>query len=142
MAGSLVTNKRKVSLLAGPLPLRALCAHSALASGEAAGAPRGWSPVQPGPWRWALSPSQWLRTPTYLLVEALPAVLRHQSEEGEEGPGEGVEAGVAVVRVLACLQAPVALGTCPVARHTDSVPCCEGASVPETLVPHSGVLPS
>lgn len=40
---------------------------------------------------------------THLLIEALPAVLCHQAKECEEGPGEGVKAGVAVVRVLSCL---------------------------------------
>lgn len=35
------------------------------------------------------------------LVEVLPEVLRHQSECGEEGPAEGVKAGVAEVGVLA-----------------------------------------
>lgn len=40
---------------------------------------------------------------THLLIEALPAVLRHQAEECKKGPGKGIEAGVAVVRVLACL---------------------------------------
>lgn len=53
---------------------------------------------------------------THLLVEALPAVLRHEAEQSKEGPGEGIEASVAVVRVLTCLEAPVALGARPAIR--------------------------
>ena len=45
------------------------------------------------------------------LVEVLPVVLRHEAEGGEEGPAEGVEAGVAVVGVGAkALVARVVLG--------------------------------
>lgn len=52
----------------------------------------------------------------YLVVEVLPVVLRHQAEQGQEGPAEGVEAGVAVVRVPSHLQTVEAVGTLPVRR--------------------------
>lgn len=40
----------------------------------------------------------------YLVVEILPVVLCHQAKQGEKGPPEGVEAGVAVVGVPSRLQ--------------------------------------
>lgn len=132
--------KGKFLCLLSPHPSNVPCASSLLTSGEAAGAlvTSHLCSLGPGarhsPFLAALC---WPHAPTYLLVEALPVVLRHQSEECKKGPGKGVEAGVAVVRVLACLQAPVALGTCPTARHTDFIPCCEGPSAPETLAPQT-----
>lgn len=50
------------------------------------------------------------------MVEVLPVVLRHQAEQGQEGPAEGVEAGVAVVRVPSYLQTVEAVGALPVKR--------------------------
>ena len=49
----------------------------------------------------------------YQHVEILPEVLGHESEEGEEGPAEAVEAGVAVVGVPARLHTGVALRATP-----------------------------
>ena len=48
------------------------------------------------------------------LKEVLPVVLGHEPEESEEGPAEGVEAGVAVVGVPPRLHTLVALRTLPV----------------------------
>ena len=60
-------------------------------------------PVQRGTKR-RVSGSYSVKTQTWitgsrpnLLVEVLPVVLGHESEEREEGPAEGVEAGVAVI---------------------------------------------
>ena len=48
------------------------------------------------------------------LKEVLPVVLGHEPEESEEGPAEGVKAGVAVVGVPPRLYTLVALRTLPV----------------------------
>lgn len=48
------------------------------------------------------------------MVQSLPAVLCHQAEQGQEGPAEGVEAGVAIVGVATRLQALEAIRTLPV----------------------------
>lgn len=48
---------------------------------------------------------------TDLLVEVFPEVLRHESEKGEEGPAEGVEACVAIVWITARFQTHEALWT-------------------------------
>lgn len=44
------------------------------------------------------------RKGTDVMIEVLPVVLCHESEEREKSPSEGVEAGVAVVRVSSGLQ--------------------------------------
>ncbi len=41
---------------------------------------------------------------TDVMIEVLPVILCHESEEREKSPSEGVEAGVAVVRVSSGLQ--------------------------------------
>ena len=41
------------------------------------------------------------------LEDVFPVILRHESEEGEEGPAEGVEVGVAIVGVGSSLHARV-----------------------------------
>lgn len=51
---------------------------------------------------------------SYLVVEVLPVVLSHEAEQRQEGPAEGVEAGVAVVRVPSRLQAVEAVWALPV----------------------------
>jgi len=48
-----------------------------------------------------------------LLVEVFPVVLGHESEQGEEGPAEGVEARVAVVWIAARFDTFKALWTEP-----------------------------
>lgn len=48
---------------------------------------------------------------TNLLVEVFPVVLRHESEKGEEGPTEGVEACVSVVWITASFETYKALWT-------------------------------
>ena len=49
----------------------------------------------------------------YQLEKVLPVVLRHQTEESQEGPAEGVKAGIAIVGVPPSLYAFVALGAVP-----------------------------
>lgn len=49
----------------------------------------------------------------YQLEEVLPIVLCHEAEESQEGPAEGVIAGVAVVGVPPSLHALVTLGAMP-----------------------------
>lgn len=56
----------------------------------------------------------------HLLVKVLPVVLRHQSEEREEGPTKGVETGVAIVGVRSHSLANVPLWA-PPAANTASV---------------------
>lgn len=51
---------------------------------------------------------------TDLLVEVFPVVLRHESEQREERPAEGVEAGVAVVGIASRFDTSEALWTEPV----------------------------
>lgn len=107
----MVISKKEVSLLAeppslrckGPWPLSSALPEL-LPVKKLLGpllASRAWAPV------WGPEPVAGVPllacAPTHLLVEALPAVLCHQAEERKESPGEGVKAGVAVVRVLACL---------------------------------------
>lgn len=49
----------------------------------------------------------------YQLKKVLPVILRHETEESQEGPAEGVVAGVAIVGVPSSLDAFVALGAVP-----------------------------
>lgn len=49
----------------------------------------------------------------YQLEKVLPVVLRHETEESQEGPAEGVVAGVAIVGVPPSLHAFVALRAVP-----------------------------
>lgn len=49
----------------------------------------------------------------YQLEKVLPVILRHETEQSQEGPAEGVVAGVAIVGVPASLDAFVALGAVP-----------------------------
>ena len=66
------------------------------------------------------------------LVEVLPVVLRHEAEGREEGPAEGVEAGVAVVGVGAeALVARVVLGAHAAPRR---VPAQEGVQLARAVV--------
>lgn len=44
---------------------------------------------------------------TYLLVQALPGVLRHEAEQGEERPRKGIKAGVVKIRVVKCFLADI-----------------------------------
>lgn len=53
------------------------------------------------------------RGSAYQLEEVLPEVLCHEAEEGQEGPAEGVVAGVAIVGVPPSLHALVALRALP-----------------------------
>lgn len=48
-----------------------------------------------------------------LLVKIFPEVLRHESEQREKSPAEGVKAGVAVVWITTCFQTYEALWTKP-----------------------------
>lgn len=50
---------------------------------------------------------------SYLLIEIFPIILCHESEQREEGPPKGVEAGVVIVGVLSHPDAREALGTLP-----------------------------
>lgn len=54
---------------------------------------------------------------TDLLVEVLPVVLGHESEQREERPAEGVEAGVAVVWITTRLHTYKTLWTEPGRTH-------------------------
>lgn len=49
----------------------------------------------------------------YQLEEVLPIVLCHEAEESQEGPAEGVVAGVAIVGVPPGLDALITLGAVP-----------------------------
>lgn len=49
----------------------------------------------------------------YQLKEVLPIVLCHEAEESQEGPAEGVIAGVAIIGVPPSLYALVTLGAVP-----------------------------
>lgn len=49
----------------------------------------------------------------YQLEEVLPVVLCHEAEERQEGPAEGVIAGVAIVGVPPGFHALVTLGALP-----------------------------
>lgn len=51
---------------------------------------------------------------TNQLEQVLPVVLRHESEEGQEGPAEGVVAGVAVVGVSPSLYARESFWALPI----------------------------
>lgn len=53
------------------------------------------------------------RGPLYQLEEVLPIVLCHEAEESQEGPAEGVIAGVAIVGVPPGLDALVTLRAAP-----------------------------
>lgn len=57
--------------------------------------------------------AQGWRGSAYQLEEVLPVVLGHEAEEGQEGPAEGVIAGVAIVGVPPGLHALVALRALP-----------------------------
>ena len=50
----------------------------------------------------------------YQLEEVLPIILCHEAEESQEGPAEGVLAGVAIVGVPPSLDTLVTLGAVPV----------------------------
>lgn len=54
---------------------------------------------------------------TNLLIKVFPEVLSHESEKRQEGPAEGVEAGVAVVWVTASFDTYEALWTEPACTH-------------------------
>lgn len=54
---------------------------------------------------------------TDLLVEVLPVVLSHQSEQRQEGPAERVKAGVAVIWVPARFDAPESLWAQPTTNN-------------------------
>lgn len=51
--------------------------------------------------------------PLYQLEEVLPIVLCHEAEESQEGPAEGVIAGVAIVGVPSGLDALITLRAAP-----------------------------
>lgn len=53
------------------------------------------------------------RGPLYQLEEVLPIVLCHEAEESQEGPAEGVIAGVAIVGVPSGLDALITLRAAP-----------------------------
>lgn len=65
-----------------------------------------WGSMEVGAWRYGLGK-------LYQLEEILPVVLGHEAEESEEGPAEGVIAGVAIVGVPSSLDALIALGAVP-----------------------------
>lgn len=54
---------------------------------------------------------------TDLLVQVFPEVLGHESEQGEEGPAEGVEAGVAIVWITTRFDTYKTLWTEPVGHR-------------------------
>lgn len=70
-------------------------------------------------------------TSTYQLEEVLPEVLRHEAEQRQESPAEGVVAGVAVVGVPPCLHALVSLRALPAkgqpASGPATAPCAPSA---------------
>lgn len=55
------------------------------------------------------------------LEKVLPVVLGHESEEGKEGPAEGVKARVAIVGVPACLQACESIRTLSIQKKKSSL---------------------
>lgn len=57
----------------------------------------------------------------YQLEKVLPVVLCHETEESQEGPAEGVVAGVAIVGVPPSLYALVALGAVPGSKKWGTV---------------------
>lgn len=61
--------------------------------------------------------SQVLLRSTNLLVKVFPVVLSHESEKSQEGPAEGVEAGVAIVRITASFDTYETLWTGPANTH-------------------------
>lgn len=62
---------------------------------------------------------------TNLLVKVFPVVLSHESEKSQEGPAEGVEAGVAVVWITASFDTYETLWTetANTQRHTLNTTC-------------------
>lgn len=50
--------------------------------------------------------------------KVLPAVLGHESEEGEESPAKRVKAGVAIVGVPPSLHAQVSFGALSISRQS------------------------
>lgn len=65
---------------------------------------------------------------TDLLVEILPEVLSHESEERQERPAEGVEAGVSVIGVPAGFLAGESLRTLPGTQRITHPPSLHSAS--------------
>lgn len=57
----------------------------------------------------------------YQLEKVLPVVLRHEPEESQESPAEGVIAGVAIVGVPPSLYAFVALRAVPGSKKGGAV---------------------
>lgn len=53
----------------------------------------------------------------YLLIKVFPVVLSHESEKSQEGPAEGVKAGVAVVWITASFDTYETLWTEPANTH-------------------------
>jgi len=54
----------------------------------------------------------------YQLVQILPEVLSHESEESKKSPTKGVKASVAIVWVASSLHARISLRTPPTQTHT------------------------
>lgn len=61
--------------------------------------------------------SQVLPSSTNLLIKVFPVVLSHESEKSQEGPAEGVKAGVAVVWITASFDTYETLWTEPANTH-------------------------
>jgi hypothetical protein len=55
----------------------------------------------------------------YQLEEVLPIVLGNEAEESQEGPAEGIVAGVAIVGVPSSLDALITLRAMPMGRIGD-----------------------
>lgn len=77
--------------------------------------------LQLGWWK-GRSASQWsfYKCAAHLPVKVLPGVLRHQSEQREEGPTKWVKTGVAIIGVLSHSDASIPLWTAP-ATNTASI---------------------
>lgn len=60
---------------------------------------------------WNTTRSPYCHWDTNLLVKVFPEILCHESEQGEEGPAEGVKAGVAIVWITTCFDTCEALRT-------------------------------
>lgn len=58
-----------------------------------------------------------LPSSTNLLIKVFPVVLSHESEKSQEGPAEGVKAGVAVVWITASFDTYETLWTEPANTH-------------------------